>query len=355
MIKVLDKLRVRKENLVLYQAGLPSFPRIVARDSIISAILLKDVGMMHDTLLFCIKNQGKKKDAISGEEPGKIHHEVPPWEHLGLNTKYNSCDSTALFLMGIKEYIRLSRDWGFVSTNNEAILNAVSYILSHLKGGVFYEDPVFCGAKRFALGATYWKDSQLIGRKNAEYPVAYFLAHVQNMAGLRAAAYLLKDGSLLDKANEMKEHINDFIDDDVGFILARDKKGPIKVLSSDSLHALFYLEKGDFTKDFLKEIVKKCKPLETTIGYRTMEPRKSDLCRDPYHCKTVWPFEQVLINLGAKRFALRDPVKVSERIMRALTTDSEYFSIDNKGKKFVKSGSDPQLWTIATKKYFGLN
>ena len=60
-----------------YVAGLPRFPRIFARDSIKSALLLDNPKMMRAILELCQKFLGSKFDRITGEEPGKVFHELP--------------------------------------------------------------------------------------------------------------------------------------------------------------------------------------------------------------------------------------------------------------------------------------
>ena len=43
--------------------------------------------------------EGTKVDANTGEEPGKIHHELPGVRLRNMITTYNACDTTALFLI----------------------------------------------------------------------------------------------------------------------------------------------------------------------------------------------------------------------------------------------------------------
>ena len=38
---------------------------------------------------------------MTGEEPGKIHHELPGVKQDGLWTTYDACDTTALFLLAL--------------------------------------------------------------------------------------------------------------------------------------------------------------------------------------------------------------------------------------------------------------
>ena len=50
---------------------------------------------------------------------------------------------------------------------------------------------------------------------------------------------------------------------------------------------------------------------------------------------------------------LKEVQEISSRIMKVLDTDPEIFIINDKNKNEIKKGgNDPQLWTIATKKYF---
>ena len=66
--------------------------------------------------------------------------------------------------------------------------------------------------------------------------------------------------------------------------------------------------------------------------------------------RTIWPFEQAIINIGARKFGIRRVKNISSKIMKVLDSDPEIFVID--GKEIKKGGCDPQLWTIAAKKYF---
>ena len=49
----MDQLRIKFSGLNLYSAGIPNFKHNFTRDSIISAILMKDENMMKNQLLFC--------------------------------------------------------------------------------------------------------------------------------------------------------------------------------------------------------------------------------------------------------------------------------------------------------------
>lgn len=347
----MDRLRIKDYDLELYSAGMPHFSGNFTRDSIISAILMKNSKMLKDQLIFCSLNQGKNKNSITGEELGKIFHELPGVKIRNLNTLYNACDTTALYLIGHKFYYQFTKDNSLILNQKENIKRALEYILSHLRNGFFYEDPKFCDADKFALKVTYWKDSSIINRENGEpiYPVVYTLAHIENMAAVRFAAEILESKELLDIAEDMKSKALDLLFSN-GFVIARDEKGDIKGITSDILHSLFYFELGDLNKEQLQKIIEASKKIETPFGYRVLDKKLSESVDDKYHSDSIWPFEQAIIHFGAIKFGLKDIKDVSFKIFNLLDTDPEIFILEGDGAK--KGGCDPQLWTIAAKKYF---
>lgn len=351
--KDLQKLKIDDEGIVVYKAGLPHFNRNFPRDGITSAILMSDARMMRDQLVYCAKHQGSQKVAYTGEEPGKICHEMPGPELRGYSTSYNACDTTALFLRGHGWYQKLTGDTSLVANQKDNIDRAIEYIQSHLDDGFFVESPKFCGADRFALKVTYWKDSEIHSRVDGEprYPVVYSLAHIQNMCGLRSAAELLNSNELDADVQKMVDRLVDLFDvTDGTFVTAIDEDGPVNGVSSDSLHSLFYLRQGDIPQDWAEAIAESSKVLETPLGYRVLDPKIKSYKRK-YHSQTVWPFEQAMIHFGAERFGLGRAMKVAERIMGHLETDHEVIVINDDGH-VRREGGNPQLWTIAARRYF---
>ena len=346
------RLKIKNEALQIYRAGLPYFPSNFARDSIISAILMRDSEVLKNQLSFCASKQGTKRDSYTGEEVGKIFHEFPGVEIGGKSTEFSACDTTALYLIGHEIYQKLTKDKKLAQEQRKNIEKACEYILSHLNEDLFVEDPKFSGAKKFALKVTYWKDSAILGRENGQpcYPVVYTFAHIQNMRGLKSGAKLLSSKKLKERAGKMVDALEKLYDSKLKrFYLAIDSKGIINGISSDLLHSLFYLNLGDISENQLKSIVRSSKELETKIGYRTLSPNVAGKMEDQYHAKTVWPFEQAMIYEGAKKFKLLEIQKVCLRVVSHLDTAPENFIL---GKTVKKSGCDPQLWTIAAKKYF---
>jgi glycogen debranching enzyme len=349
----MEQLKTIRDSIELYNAGLPGFPRVFFRDSIISGLLMDDANLIRNNLIYSALRQGTKSDPHTGEEKGKIFHESPGVVINGLSTEYNACDTTALFLLGHEHYALSTGDPSLKERQRENLLKAVEYIRSHIIDGVFYENPRLSGANRFALKVTYWKDSDMVQRENGmpAYPVAYFLAHAINLAGIRSASRLLESEELRTLADQMKESMHKFFDPDKKrFYIAIDAQGPVESVSSDMLHALFYLEQGDLTEEETAAIAGIAAELETPAGYLTLSRRSWNDVADQYHARTVWPFEQAIINNGARKFGLEMIVEGSGRIMSHLDTNPEILVISADGIK--KGGCDPQLWTIAAKRYF---
>jgi glycogen debranching enzyme len=314
---------------------------------------MRDALLLKNQLIFSAKHQGTKKDSVTGEEAGKIFHEFPEFIINNLSTKFNACDTTALFLIAHYYYKEFTGDLELLKIQKQNILNSVEYIKSHLVDNVFFENPRLADTNRFALKVTYWKDSEIIKRENGMpvYPISYFLAHVINLCGIRSAAKLLESEELLNIAKEMKNNLRKFFNAEKKlFYIALDSEGPIEGINSDLLHSLFYLEKDDLNGEELKFICEYSCELETSIGYLTLSPKLVKEVTDSYHSTTVWPFEQAIINIGAKKFNLSRIEEVSRRIINYLDTEPEIFCILD--GKIEKGGCDPQLWTIAAKKYF---
>jgi len=356
-------LKINRKRLNLYGAGKRfngknDYYRIFPRDSFLSVFLLKDMRFLKDLLIFCIRHQGKKSNSRTGEEPGKIPHEWPGVILRGLSTEYNAADTTALFLIGFYDYFRQTGDANFVKKHKQSINSAIYYILKHIKNGIFWEDPKFSKAKRYALKSTYWRDSGLAARRHKiiHFPAAYSLLQAKIVMGFRYAAKLSKkinlglDHKILESvANETAKTIfNEFWCKSQP-ASSIDKKGKICNLYSDFLHLLFYLEPSDVPKKKLKEMLRAARLLETPFGYRTYNPREKTYKHGSYHHGTIWPWEQAYIALGAIKHNKKKLAKVALKTVNALIKFdnhfTELFSYD--GKKLKPLGCHIQLWTIA--------
>ena len=144
----------------IYQAATPGYAANFSRDSLTYALLAEDFRALRAQVEFSARRQGRRPDPETGEEPGKIHHELPGVRMRGLWTTYNACDTTALFVIGMN-YLASRGDRSIAQRHRRSLERALEYFHAHLDGDVFYEDTKQCGAERFALKVTYWKDSEL--------------------------------------------------------------------------------------------------------------------------------------------------------------------------------------------------
>lgn len=351
----MERLRAVYNGYLVYNAGFPSFQSNFSRDSFMSGILLNNAEFLREQLIFSSKLQGTKTNPITGEEPGKVHHEYIEAQLRNRSTLYNACDTTALYLCGMETYLALTNDYEFIKVYSENIESAVEYILSHSRSGLFLEDPGFSGADKFALKVTYWKDSQLpCSKEEPEYPIVYTLAHFQNIRALKSAATLLKQSKLLHTVDTMMEAGFKSLWNGENFVVAIDRAGPIESISSDSLHIFAYLDSGNFEECvYASKVEKLSKVLETPCGYRAIAPASTGQMKDKGHSgDTVWGFEQAFIHYGAKKFHLSQVEEVSHRVRLYLDTDPEILGFNASDNRVFKLGCDPQLWTIAAKHYF---
>lgn len=348
--KLGTRVEIRGVEMYLYNAGIKGKKvryGLFARDLLFVSIMLRDPELLRNTIEFALLTQGKKQDATTGEEPYRVIHEFADREIRGLKTRYNACDVNSLLLIGLNHYFREIGDKNFFKEREDKIRDTVSYILSHIENGVFWEDPNFCGAKRYSLKATYWKDSGLPGREDPHYPVAYTLVQAQTVAALRSAAKLAEKfeigytpKELKEKADKLRKSVsNKFWDLKLDYpYIGLDQKGAIPGISSDGLHMLAYLQKGDIPRKNLNKIYENAKLLETSYGYRTYAPSQSEYSPESYHLGSIWPFEQFFIAKGAIIHGSEKILESSLGVIEALEKFGfhELFYWDR--KKLIPSG-----------------
>lgn len=379
----LDRLTLSLDDHILRGAGIPSYAEgVFARDEIITSELLEDSKGLREILRFAARMQGKKKDPATGEQWGAIFHEynlkhgggVELVGRPGLNTLYNASDTNAHFLRGHLQYIEMTGDSSLFDEQRSNVVYATEYILRHLDANhLFVVDPKHSDAQRYALRVTYWKDSVLKDREGGEpvYPVVYPLSHIQNMAGVRAAAELLGSEELRQTAQDMRQAIVHLFDNNIeGLSIAIDQRGRISGINSDVLHALHYLEPDDIDPSTLERFLANTTSLETPFGFRTLSADNANEVEDAYHAKTVWTHEQAIIHKGARRHrewaqshgeeglarALARVERVSSQVytnyLKAnLESNPELFLILQDGE-IVPGGNDPQAWAVGARYYF---
>ncbi len=336
---------------MLYCAGAPRYAANFSRDSLTYALLAEDLDALRAQVEFSAGRQGRRRDPETGEEPGKIHHELPGARIRDLSTAYNACDTTALFVIAVGELARHG-ELGIAQRYRENVARAVGYFHEHIYDGVFHEDTKQSGGERFALKVTYWKDSDLnvAGEmKEPTYPIAYALPHFQCQAALRCAARLLGSGELEEIADEMTARGFETFWRDDHFAVAVERHGAVvDPPSSDSLHSLLYIRPGDIARPDAQRLVHYSEQLATPYGYLAGLAQADDV--DEYHTRWVWVHEQSLLHSAARRHGLDRAEEVATRIVPTLDRGfPELIDPSSGGPR----GNSTQLWSIGAHVYFG--
>eukprot|EP00163_Fabomonas_tropica_P022567 TRINITY_DN3933_c0_g1_i2.p1 TRINITY_DN3933_c0_g1~~TRINITY_DN3933_c0_g1_i2.p1 ORF type:complete len:501 (-),score=58.85 TRINITY_DN3933_c0_g1_i2:819-2321(-) len=307
----------------IYRAGAPQFMRYFARDSLMYGILSSDMLALKHSLAVASLYQGMRTDFKTGEQPGKIPHEVPGVNIGRFNTQYNACDTSGIYLSAAAHYLSLpGADADFIAAIMPHIELAVNYIIGQVDDRDLFTDRPVGGAARYALEVTYWKDSVLPRGRHPDYPVVYTVAHCQAAKGLTdIAPHLSQSHGLLAKhgAQRMYAAVSKHLVDITGAIIeGLDATGPITTESSDALYALAYLPPRYCNPEMYQRIRERAQRLETAIGYRTARIPRNGMGPISYHAGTIWPIEQVMITRGALAHGLPDVAGVARRMYRAL-------------------------------------
>lgn len=145
-------------------AGLPWYATAFGRDSLIFGLetvhVRPDVSV--DILRFLAAHQGKGRDPLREEEPGKILHELRRGELAGEGRiphtpYYGSVDATALFLCLLAEVLRWTGDRAFLTELHPAALAALAHlraVMARSPGGFL----AYVGGDPPGLRHQGWKD-----------------------------------------------------------------------------------------------------------------------------------------------------------------------------------------------------
>ena len=113
----LHALTVPEGSLRVIAAGIPWYAVPFGRDSLITAYQALPIcpDLARDSLIYLAAWQGKKIDAYTEEEPGKIPHEMRYGEmaitgEIPHRPYYGSIDATPLFIIVLQEYMQWTDD-----------------------------------------------------------------------------------------------------------------------------------------------------------------------------------------------------------------------------------------------------
>ena len=309
-------------------AGVPWYVAPFGRDAILSCLLAPAAGeVARATLRLLAALQGRRRDPVRAEAPGKILHEMRTGAATRLGRTphgphYGSVDATPLWVLLLAQRVR---------AGDEALLGELAPAL-HAALGFLREagrdDPD--GLLRFDVGeggyrVQSWKDAgdslcHADGRL-AEGSVAVVEVQGYAEAAWREAASLLRrlgDAPAAADAEARSSRLRAalarrFFVPELGpsgcHALALDGDDtPLAVLSSDPGHLLWTGSLGDAHARAVAAALRS-PPLWSGWGVRTLGANERRFSAVSYHNGSVWPHDTALFALGLARYGLHEPAR----------------------------------------------
>ncbi|HUD06921.1 MAG TPA: hypothetical protein VMR34_03480 [Candidatus Saccharimonadales bacterium] len=347
----------------VYVAGYPNYTANFTRDTLKAGIISGRADLLESQLEVSAHFQGVEDNHLTGERPGKIHHEMPGAQLEGRGdgyTTYNACDTTALFLIGAEGLSHLDRPAfeKFLSGRRSSLQRAVDHVLSLVGEDNLYWDKTTSGSDGYTLRVTYWKDSILPhanGKLEPAYPVTFSQAHFIAARGVLSASRVLDLPGLTDKADLMlRAGIREFMQTN-DYIIYKDREGDFAQASSDELHSLAYIPAKYADLLPLDAMRHRAEILATPYGYICTPASIAEQLTDMYHADKIWPFEQANIHYGASKVGLTSEANTAATIAKHIGKGQEVFGIrysEDGSSSLIPEGDDRQLWSVAAAEYF---
>jgi glycogen debranching enzyme len=320
-------------------AGAPWFMALFGRDSLLTSTMLLPYmpGLALGTLRTLARLQGRREDAMTEEQPGRILHEVRLGADLSLalggdSVYYGSIDSTPLFVMLVGRALQ----WGVPVEQVRELEPAVDRAMHWIEAYGDRDGDGFVEYQRSTdrgLLNQGWKDSfdaiAFADGRPARTPIA--LAEVQgyvyaaHLARAELAEALGGDGEpWRQRAAELKRRFHEaFWLPEVGcYALALDgDKRPVDVVASNVGHCLWTgIVDDDVAGQVVEHLVSP--QLFTGFGIRTLSTDATSYNPVSYHNGSVWPHDTVLAAAGIARYGFRDE---AARVLGGLLDAAEAF------------------------------
>jgi glycogen debranching enzyme len=374
------RIEARRGDLevVLPAAGLPWFLTLFGRDTLITAYQTVSFGptLARGALLALSLFQGKERNDVKDEEPGKILHEIRMGELTQLHIKphdpyYGTADATQLWLILLSEYWRWSRDDELVRSLRENVHQALEWIDRY--GDRDGDGYVEYGTRSpQGLGNQCWRDSwdgvQFADGSLPSLPIA--TAEIQGYtydAKLRVAE--LADGPLSEpdlatrlrgEADALSRRFDaDFWIDDRGGYYAIGLDGDKRKIDSLTSNIGQLLWTGIVPEARAAVVAGQLMSdaLYSGWGVRTLSTSDSGFNPIGYHTGTVWPHDNSLIAYGLARYGFRiEANRIAMALLEAAAFSDyrlpEAFSgYDRRIGRFpipYPTACSPQAWATGT-------
>jgi len=368
---------------VFLAAGAPWYLTLFGRDSIWAARMLLPVGteLALGTLRALARRQGRSLDPKTGEQPGKMLHEVRRQTNYdGTSAKlhtlppvyYGTIDATPLWVCLLHDAWR----WGLPEADVAPLLGPMRLCLDWLAGTVLggggfvrYIDESGQG-----LANQGWKDSsdaiQSRDGRLARPPIA--LCEVQGYAHEAALAGAeLLEAFEIDGAERWRQLAADLADRFRSHFWVTDEKGPYPALALqgdgtpvDSLSSNIghLLGTGLLSPQESALVARRLGGPELNSGFGLRTLATSSLGYNPfsYHRGSVWPHDTTIAIRGLARTGGKEAQKSASLLIEGLLSAAEafdyrlpelYSGCENRGRRRplpYPASCHPQAWTAAS-------
>jgi glycogen debranching enzyme len=159
-----SEIQIKSKNYSIIFAGMPRFSRLIGRDVLISlnSLIYTNPSHAKDILKVLIATVGKENNGVSGEEPGRIVHDVMHSREYKIPFLYDTSDANALFLIAVSNYVRITGDKSIITDNESLIDSIINWMLKKIESYGFVPS-----GKGVWLPETSWMDTD--DRVDAEY------------------------------------------------------------------------------------------------------------------------------------------------------------------------------------------
>ena len=315
-------LEVRRGPHRFTAAGMPWFVGLFGRDSLLPTIqcLAFNPDLGRRTAQALAHWQGTREDDDTGEEPGKILHELRVGElaHLHEVTQtpsYAAVDSTLLFLIAIARHVTWTGDLGLFSTLRPNIDRALAWLERRCaadEAGYVTYDGLAEGDQPVNQS---WRDSGTgVLRADGAYPTPPLaLVEVQGYAyqARRLIAALLRrvgEDAAADRLEAAAAALQDrfladfWMEAEGSYCLALERGG--RQVQSVTSNAAQVLWTGIAAPEHARRIAERVMRPDMFSGWGVRTLSSSHVRFDPlaYQQGSVWAFDNALIVSGLRRY-----------------------------------------------------
>ena len=328
-------------DLWIPAAGVPWFVTLFGRDSLLAGLqsTIVNPGFAVGALKRLAEFQAAEVDDWRDAEPGKIPHEIRFGElahfHLIPHTPYyGTADATPLYLIVLHEAWKWLGDPSLLRNYRDVAIRCLEWLdrYGDLDGDGFQE---YQTRSRQGYENMGWKDSgdacvypdgtqvrqpkALCELQGYVFDAWMRMAEVFEALGERQRA-----SGLRQKAADLKTRFEQrFWCEDIGFyaFMLDARKDPVRTIASNAGHLLW---SGIASREHATRVVERLFGADMWSGWgiRTLSAGNPAYNPFSYQRGSVWPHDNGIIALGAKRYGFADE---AARIARDISEAASYF------------------------------